>query len=339
MSDKKIRVAINGFGRIGRAAFRIILDKHKDIEIVAINDLADSKTLAHLLKYDSVYGQFNGEISSEDKKIIVNGQVFNVLSKTDPGNLPWEKLEVDVVLECTGVFRKIEEVSRHISAGAKKVIISAPSKSKQVGVYVIGVNDNEIPQDVQIISNASCTTNCISPIMKVLEDSFGVEKSFMTTVHSYTADQNLVDGPHKSGDLRRARGAAMNMVPTTTGAALAATQTIPTLKDKFDGLAVRVPTAVGSIADITAVLKKDVDVDAINNALISASKSENMKNVLAVTEDPIVSSDIIGNSNSAIVDLALTKVVGNNLVKIIAWYDNEWGYSNRLVELVGKLMM
>jgi len=338
MSDKKIRVAINGFGRIGRAAFRIILEQHEDIEIVAINDLADSKTLAHLLKYDSVYGRFNCEISSADGKITVNNQPFSILSETDPGNLPWEKLEVDVVLECTGVFRKIEEASRHISAGAKKVIISAPSKSEKIGVYVIGVNDQEMPEDIQIISNASCTTNCIAPVMKVLEDSFGVEKAIMTTVHSYTADQNLVDGPHKKSDLRRARGAAINMVPTTTGAALAATQTIPTLENKFDGMAVRVPTAVGSLADITVVLKKDVDIDAINDALISASKSESMKNILAVTEDPIVSSDIIGNPSSAIVDLALTKVVGNNLVKIVAWYDNEWGYSNRLVELVGKLM-
>ncbi len=339
MNNKKIRVAINGFGRIGRAAFRIILEKHDNMEVVAVNDLTDSKTLAHLLKYDSVYGQLNGEVGSDNENITVDGRPFPVLSETDPGNLPWEKMEVDVVLECTGIFRKIEEASRHISAGAKKVIISAPSKSDKIGVYVIGVNDKEIPKDVQVISNASCTTNCIAPVMQVLEDAFGVEKAIMTTVHSYTADQNLVDGPHKKGDLRRARGAAMNMVPTTTGAALAATQAIPTLKDKFDGMAIRIPTAVGSLADITVVLKKDVDVDAINNALISASKSENMKDILTVTNDPIVSSDIIGNPHSAIVDLALTKVVGGNLVKIIAWYDNEWGYSNRLVELVGKLIM
>ncbi len=338
MNDKKIRVAINGFGRIGRSAFRIILEKYKNIEVVAINDLTDSKILAHLLKYDSVYGQFNREISRRDERIIVDGKTFGVLSETDPGNLPWEKLEVDVVLECTGAFRKIEEVSRHISAGAKKVIISAPSKSDKVGVYVIGVNDQEIPRDIQVISNASCTTNCIAPIMKILEDSFGVEKALMTTVHSYTADQNLVDGPHKSGDLRRARGAAMNMVPTTTGAALTTARTIPAIEGKFDGLAIRVPTAVGSLSDITVVLKKDVDVKTINETLTDASKSKSMKNILAVTENQIVSSDIIGDSHSAIVDLSLTKVVGNNLVKIIAWYDNEWGYSNRLVELIEKMM-
>ncbi|TRZ78350.1 type I glyceraldehyde-3-phosphate dehydrogenase [bacterium] len=337
MDNKKIRVAINGFGRIGRAAFRIILEKHDNIEIVAINDLTDSKTLAHLLKYDSVYGQFNGEVNSGDKKIIVNGQDFNILSETDPGNLPWEKLEVDVVLECTGVFRKMEEANRHISAGAQKVIISAPSKSEKIGVYVIGVNDQEIPKDAQVISNASCTTNCVAPIMKVLEDSFGVEKALMTTIHSYTSSQKIVDSPCKN--LREARAAAENLIPTDTGAATTSAKVLPALLDKFDGMAVRVPTPVGSLTDITVVLKKDADVESINSALIDASKSDSMKNILTVTEDPIVSSDIIGNPHSAIVDLALTKVVGGNLVKIVAWYDNEWGYGNRLVELVHKLMV
>lgn len=335
MFNNKIKVAINGFGRIGRAAFKIILENHKNIEVAAINDLTDNKTLAHLLKYDTAYGKFNGEIEGKDEGIVVSGKTYKVLSEKDPENLPWEDLKVDVVLECTGFFTNYEGAKKHIKAGAKKVIISAPSKSNEIGIFVIGVNDGEIPKDIEIISNASCTTNCIAPVMKVLEDNFGIEKSMMTTVHSYTADQNLVDGPHK--DLRRARAAAQNIVPTTTGAAIAATKTIPSLAGKFDGLAVRVPAQVGSLSDITALLKKDVMLSELNDAFRKAAESKELKNILAVTNDPIVSSDIIGNPHSAIVDLSLTKIVSGNLVKVIAWYDNEFGYSCRLVELISKI--
>lgn len=334
---KKIKIAINGFGRIGRAAFKIILEKYPNIEIAGINDLTDNEALAHLLKYDTVYGKFNHEISGSKEGITVDGKLYKVFEEKDPVNLPWKNLEADVVLECTGIFTKYEDAKKHIAAGAKKVIISAPSKSKEVGIYVIGVNDEKIPENVEMISNASCTTNCIAPIMKVLEDNFGIEKSMMTTIHSYTADQNLVDGPHKKGDLRRARAAAQNMVPTSTGAAIAVAKTIPSLEGKFDGLAVRVPTLAGSLSDITALLKENASREEINNAFKEAAESVGMKDILMVTEDPIVSSDIIGNPYSTIVDLGMTNVIGGNLVKVIAWYDNEWGYSNRLVELISKI--
>jgi len=334
--QNKIKLAINGFGRIGRAAFKIILEKYENIEIVAINDLTDNETLAHLLKYDTVYGKFGDNIKGKEEGIFVDGKMYKVFAEKNPENLPWRELDIDVVLECTGFFTKYEMAKKHIDTGAKKVIISAPSKSEEIGVFVIGVNDEDI-KDQQIISNASCTTNCIAPVMKILEDNFGIEKALMTTIHSYTADQNLVDGPHRKGDLRRARSAAQNMVPTTTGAAVATTKTIPSLQNRFDGMAVRVPTPVGSLSDITAVLKKNTTTEDLNNIFKRiAQLDEKMKQILMVTEEPIVSSDVIKNPYSTIVDLKMTKVIRGNLVKIIAWYDNEWGYSNRLVELAEK---
>ncbi|MFH1175633.1 MAG: type I glyceraldehyde-3-phosphate dehydrogenase [bacterium] len=336
MFNKKIKIAINGFGRIGRAAFKIILQNHKNIEIVAINDLTDNKTLAHLLKYDTIYGKFSDDVLGSDEGIEIEGVLYKVFAEKDPWNLPWKKLGVDVVLECTGLFTKYEDAKKHIDAGAKKVIISAPSKSKEVEVFVLGVNDNKIKNQA-VISNASCTTNCIAPVMKVLEENFGVEKALMTTIHSYTADQNLVDAPHRKGDLRRARAAVENMVPTTTGAAIAVAKTLPALDGKFDGLAVRVPTAIGSLSDITAVLKKDAVCEEINRAFKQASET-NLKGILAVSNEPLVSSDIRGSHSSTIVDLPLTKVIGGNLAKIICWYDNEWAYSCRLVELAERII-
>ncbi|MFC1615211.1 type I glyceraldehyde-3-phosphate dehydrogenase [Patescibacteria group bacterium] len=331
-----LKIAINGFGRIGRAVFKNILDNKYDIKIVAINDLTDSKVLAHLLKYDSVYGKCLKNIKAVKNGIVIDGKEYKILSEKDPASLPWKKFDVDVVLECTGFFTKYEDANKHIQAGAKKVIISAPSKSIEVNTYIIGVNDNKIKKGENIISNASCTTNSVAPVIKVLEDNFGVQKAIMTTIHSYTVDQNLVDGPHRKGDLRRARAAAENIVPTTTGAAIATVKIIPSLADKFDGMAVRVPTPIGSLSDVTALLKKSASVDMINKIFKKASKMAQYKNVLAVTDEPIVSSDIIKNPYSAIIDLSLTKVVDHDLVKIVAWYDNEWGYANRLVELAIK---
>ncbi len=331
-----IKIAINGFGRIGRAAFKVILDG-TGAEVVAINDLTDNETLAHLLKYDTVYGVYDKEVKALKDGISVSGKKYKILAEKDPAKLPWKELGVDVVLECTGFFTKYEDAEKHIFAGARKVIISAPSKSKEVNTYVMGVNDNKIKKNEKIISNASCTTNCIAPVMKVLEDEFGIEYSLMTTIHAYTADQNLVDGPHRGGDLRRARAAATNIAPTTTGAAIAVTKIIPSLLEKFDGLAVRTPVLVGSLSDITALLKKDVDIDKVNNAFKKAAKKASYKNILSVNSASIVSSDIIKNPYSTIVDLPLTKVVGKKLVKVIAWYDNEWAYSNRLAELAIKI--
>ncbi|MFH0856830.1 MAG: type I glyceraldehyde-3-phosphate dehydrogenase [bacterium] len=332
-----MKLAINGFGRIGRAAFKVILEKNYDVEIAAINDLTDNKTLAHLLKYDTAYGVFNKEILSSEDGIIVDGKKFKVLAEKDPLNLPWKELGIDIVLECTGIFTKTEDLKKHIQAGAKKVVLSAPPKNDEIATYVLGVNDEKINEKEDIISNASCTTNCIAPVMKILEDNFGVEKALMTTIHAYTADQNLVDGPHKKGDLRRARAAAENITPTTTGAAVTVTKIIPALKDKFDGLAVRVGVQVGSLSDIVVLLKKDITAEKLNNVFKKAAENE-FKNILTTTEDPIVSSDIVGNPYSSIVDLSLTEVVGGNLVKVIAWYDNEWGYANRLVELAMKII-
>ncbi|MFH0854847.1 MAG: type I glyceraldehyde-3-phosphate dehydrogenase [bacterium] len=330
-----IKIAINGFGRIGRAAFKIILENNYNIEVVAINDLTDNETLAHLLKYDTVYGVYEKKVKASAKGISVDGKEYKVLAERDPHNLPWKDFNIDVVLECTGFFTKKEDVEKHILAGAKRVIISAPSKSDDIGTYVLGVNASKIPKNEKIISNASCTTNSVAPVMRVLEENFGIQKALMTTIHSYTADQNLVDGPHK--DLRRARAAAQNIAPTTTGAAIAAAKTIPSLKNKFDGIAVRVPTLAGSLSDITALLKMNTTVENINKAFRESTKKKEFKNVLDVTADPIVSSDIIKNSFSTIVDLSMTKVVDKNLVKIIAWYDNEWGYANRLAELAMKV--
>ena len=328
---EKIKLAINGFGRIGRQAFKIALEK-ENIDIVAINDLTETKTLVHLLKYDSAYGKFEKQISATENSIKVDDEEFRVFAEKDPSNLPWKDLGVDVVIESTGIFVDRTGAGKHLDAGAKRVIISAPSKGDNPApTYVMGVNEASGESD-PMINNASCTTNCIAPVMAILESTFGIEKAMMTTIHSYTADQNLVDGPHK--DLRRARSAAQNIIPTTTGAAIATTQVIPSLAKNFDGLAIRVPVAVGSLSDITAVLKKETTVEEINQVFTQKADKGIFKGVLAVTSDPIVSSDIIGSSYSSIVDLSLTNVVGGNLVKIIAWYDNEWGYSNRLIEQV-----
>src|SRR3989339_2248034 len=319
-------VAINGFGRIGRAAAKITLESPV-MNLVAINDLGDIPTLAHLLKYDSCYGIYEKEVGYKDNGLIVNTHNIRFFSEKNPKDLPWKALEIDVVLESTGVFLTKELAKSHITAGAKKVVLSAPPKDESVPIYVIGSNEKKYNGE-DIVSNASCTTNCIAPVMKVLDDVFGIEKSMMTTVHSYTADQSLVDGPHK--DLRRARAAAVNIIPTTTGAAIATTEAIPSLKGKFDGMALRVPVLTGSIVDAVYVLKKKASERAINDALRAASGSKKLKGILVVSNEPLVSSDIIGNPASAIVDMQLTKVIDGDLVKVVAWYDNEWGYSTRL---------
>ena len=325
-----VKVAINGFGRIGRNAFKIAFER-RDLEVVALNDLTDTKTLAHLLKHDSSYGTYSRKVESDDENIIVDGQSIKVFKEEDPKNLPWKDLGVDVVIESTGFFTDPEKARAHIEAGAKKVVISAPAKGEGAKTVVLGVNEEIVEPGDEIISNASCTTNCIAPIMRILEDSFGIDKAMMTTVHSYTASQKLQDAPAK--DMREARAAAENIVPTTTGASKAAALTIPTLKDKFNGLSVRVPTPVVSLADITAILKRDVTVEEINAVFEQAAKEPYYEGIVAVTNEELVSSDFKGNSHSAIVDLKLTDVVGENMVKVVAWYDNEWGYSNRLVEL------
>lgn len=325
----KLKIAINGFGRIGRAAFKIILERD-DMEVVAVNDLTDARALAHLLKYDTVYRRYDKEVGIDEGNLIVAGKKYQVFSEKDPAKLSWRSLNVDVVLECTGIFRTTELANLHIKAGAKGVIMSAPPKDGETPTFVLGVNSNGKNKH-QVISNASCTTNCIAPVAQVMHSKFGVKKAMMTTIHSYTASQNIVDGPHK--DLRRARAAAENIVPTTTGAAKATSEVIPELKGIFDGLAIRVPTSNGSLADFTFLLKKKVTVAQVNEALIEAANSDRYKGILEVTDDPIVSSDIIGNPASSIVDLNLTKVVDNDLVKVVAWYDNELGYANRLVEM------
>lgn len=322
-----MKIAINGFGRIGRAVAKIVLEK-EGLELVAVNDLGDPQTLAHLFKYDSCYGIYKDEVGYSESELLIGENRVNFYSEMKPSRLPWRELGVDVVIESTGVFLTKETAEAHIEAGAKKVIMSAPAKD-DTPVYVMGVNASGYKGEA-IISNASCTTNCITPVMKVLEDNFGIEKSLMTTVHSYTADQVLVDGPHK--DLRRARAAALNIVPTTTGAAKAANKTIPALKDRFDGLAIRVPTPIVSLSDITAVLKKKATVEEINKAFEVAAEAE-LNHILVASDEPLVSTDLIQNPASAIVDLPLTQVVQGDLVKVVAWYDNEWGYSNRLVEL------
>jgi len=331
----KVKVAINGFGRIGRAAFKILLDKPAKYEVVAINDLTSPDALAYLLQYDTVYGRYEKKVSSTPHAILVSGKKYPVLAQPEPKKLPWKKLGVDVVLECTGRFVKDGAAAVHLKAGAKKVIISAPPKGAgDIQTFLLGVNQKKYKNE-NVISNASCTTNCIAPVAKVMMEKFGVEKAMMTTIHAFTADQSLVDGPHK--DWRRGRTAAQNIVPTSTGAAVATGKVLPELEGMFDGLSIRVPVAVGSLADFTFVLKKNTTVQQVNNALKSASKSPLMRGILGVTEDQVVSSDFIGDPRSSIVDLRLTKVVGGNLVKVIAWYDNEWGYSNRLVEMINQI--
>lgn len=326
-----MNIAINGFGRIGRQAFKIAFEK-KSAQVVAINDLTDPKTLAHLLKYDTSYHIWNHDVSFDEKNIIVDGVKIPVSAEKDPAALPWAQYKVDVVLECTGRFTKKEDAEKHIKAGARKVVLSAPGKGGEIPTYVRGVNCAKVlKEEAGIINNASCTTNCIAPVMAVLEEIFGIKKAMMTTVHGYTADQNLQDGPHK--DLRRARAAAENIVPTTTGAAKAVGEVIPAVKGIFDGLAIRVPVLTCSLADITAVLKKKVTKEEVNQALVDASKTDRFANVLLTTEEELVSSDFVANPYSSIVDLKLTNVVGEDLVKVIAWYDNEMGYSYRLVEI------
>ena len=323
------RVGINGFGRIGRNFFRAAIEQGADIEVVAVNDLTDNKTLAHLLKYDSIMGRFNGEVSYDDEGIIVDGKHIKVLAQRDPADLPWGELGVEVVVESTGFFTDGEKAAAHIAAGAKKVVISAPAKNVD-GTFVMGVNDGDYdPATMNIISNASCTTNCLAPLAKVLHENFGIERGIMTTIHSYTGDQRVLDAPHS--DLRRARAAALNMIPTKTGAAQAVALVLPELKGKFDGLAVRVPTPTGSLTDLTFVATKEVSVEAIQAAVKAAAEGE-LKGVLEYTEDPIVSTDIVGNPHTSIFDATETKVIGN-LVKVLSWYDNEWGYSNALVRM------
>lgn len=328
---EKKRIAINGFGRIGRAAFKIALEK-PGIEVVAINDLTDAAVLAHLLAHDTAYGHYSKTVVAGDHKLIVDGKEYPVFAEPDPLKLPWKDLAVDVVLECTGRFTDKESAAQHVAAGAKQVVLSAPSKGEDgsVPTFLIGVNADTYAGEA-VISNASCTTNSLAPVAKVLHDRFGIDKALMSTIHSYTADQSLQDGPHK--DLRRARAAMSNIVPTTTGAAIALTQVMPELKGRFDGLSFRVPTIVVSLTDFTFLLKKKTTVEEINTALIEASRNPRFAHVLAVTSEPLVSSDFIGDPHSSIVDLSLTKVVDGDLVKVVAWYDNEWGYSNRLVEM------
>lgn len=326
----KSKIAINGFGRIGRNVFKVLFER-SDVEVVAINDLTDTATLAYLLKHDTNYGTYQHEVSSDEDGIIINGQHVKVTAVMNPAELPWSELGVEVVIESTGRFTKAEDAKLHIQAGAKKVLISAPAKGDDVHTFVYGANDESLEHAGDIISNASCTTNCISPVMAVMESAFGIEKAMMTTVHSYTASQVVQDAPAK--DLREGRSAAENIVPTTTGAAIATGLVVPTLQGKFDGLSIRVPTPVVSLSDITMVLKRDTTKEEVNQVLKDASIQPYYQGVLAVSDEPLVSSDYKGNSHSSIVDSALTNVIGGNLVKVVAWYDNEWGYSNRLAEL------
>jgi glyceraldehyde 3-phosphate dehydrogenase len=331
-----VRVGINGFGRIGRNVFRAAVDRNADIEWVALNDLVDRRTIAHLLKYDSNYGPFKGTVEVTEKGIAVNGKELRVIAERDPGALPWGDLDVDVVIESTGFFTDRENASKHLDAGAKKVVISAPATSPDVTV-VLGVNFDEAydPAAHTIISNASCTTNCLAPIAKVLHDTVGIKHGLMTTIHAYTADQRLQDMPHK--DLRRARAAAVSLIPASTGAAKAIGVVIPELNGKLNGFAVRAPVPTGSVVDLTIEAERETSKEEINAALKAAASDGPLKGYLEYTEDPIVSSDIVGNPASSIVDSELTVVVDGTLVKVVAWYDNEWGYSNRIVDLVQKL--
>lgn len=337
----KTRVAINGFGRIGRNAFKVAFERD-DIEIVAINDLTDTKTLAHLLKHDSNYGTYHYDVGHDDKGIKVDKKHIAVLAEKDPANLPWKEHKIDVVIESTGFFVKPELAQAHIKAGAKKVVLSAPSKgdhAEDAVTIVLGVNEDQLETAGEIISNASCTTNCITPVAAVIESNFGIEKAMMTTTHSYTASQRLQDAPAK--DLREARNAAENIVPTTTGASIAAARALPALKDIFGGMSIRVPTPVVSLADFVIITKRPVTVEEVNKVFKDAAKEPFWQGILDVTEEELVSSDFIGNSHSATVDLKLTAVIGGNMLKVVAWYDNEWGYSNRLVEVVadtGRLL-
>ncbi len=329
-----VKVAINGFGRIGRLVFRAGFGEEK-FDFVAVNDLTDAKTLAHLLKYDSTFGQFDKEVSCKGNDLIVDGKEIKVLAEKDPANLPWKDLGVDVVIESTGKFSKAEDAKKHLSAGAKKVIITAPAKNEDITI-VMGVNEDKYdPRKHQIISNASCTTNCLAPVAKVILEAFGIEKAIMTTIHSYTNDQRILDFAHK--DLRRARAAAVNMIPTTTGAAKATALVIPELKGKIDGLAIRVPTPNVSLVDLSVLVNKKVDEETVNAALKKASEGK-LGRYLGYTDEPLVSRDFNGSDKSSVVDSLATKVIDGNLVKVLAWYDNEWGYSCRVVDLTAYII-
>lgn len=323
-----IKLAINGFGRIGRPTLRRILDKHPNIEVVVINDLTDAPTLAHLLKYDSLYGRYGQEVKVDGQNLIVAGKTIKILAEKDPAVLPWKNLGVDVVLECTGLFTKINDAKKHLSAGAKKVILSAPTDSPEIPTYLLGVNADKY-QGENIISMGSCTTNCLAPVVKVLNDALGIESGFMTTVHSYTNDQRILDLPHK--DWRRARAAGQNIIPTTTGAAKTVAKCIPELEGKLDGLAMRVPTSVVSITDFVCTVLKPASAEEINKLFVDMAKNQ-LKGILSTTDEQLVSTDFKGDSHSSIVDLPLT-MVKENLVKVISWYDNEWGYACRLAEM------
>ncbi|BFN37347.1 type I glyceraldehyde-3-phosphate dehydrogenase [Fidelibacter multiformis] len=327
-----VKVGINGFGRIGRLVFREMLNRD-DFEVLGINDLTDAKTLAHLLKYDSVHKKFQGTVEAKEDSIVVNGKEIKIYAEKDPANLPWKELGVEYVVEATGVFRKKDQIAKHLEAGAKKVVLTVPAKDKIDNMVVLGVNDDSLRPEDKIVSNASCTTNCLAPVAKVLNDEFGIVKGLMTTVHSYTNDQQILDLPHK--DLRRARAAAMSIIPTTTGAAKAVGKVIPDLDGKLDGMALRVPTPDGSLVDLTVELKKEVTIEEVNAAMKKASEGS-MKGILEYTEDPIVSVDVIGNAYSSIFDAKSTMADGN-MVKVLSWYDNEWGYSVRVVDLLEKM--
>ncbi len=330
-----IKLAINGFGRIGRLVFRAILERQlKDFDVVAVNDLTDAATLAHLFKYDSVHGRYPGEVGVEGDELIVDGKRFKVYAERDPKNLPWGELGVDVVVESTGIFRSREKAGLHLEAGAKKVVISAPASGEVDATVVLGVNDDQLTGDEKIVSNASCTTNCLAPMVKLLDDKFGVRRGFMTTIHAYTADQNLQDAPH--GDIRRARAAALSIIPTSTGAARAVGLVLPHLKGKLDGFALRVPTPDGSITDLVAELDNDTSVEEVNSLFRDAANGA-MKDVVEYNDEGLVSVDIIHNPHSCIFDAPSTMVNGN-MVKVVGWYDNEWGYANRTVDIVKKLM-
>jgi len=328
-----IKVAINGFGRIGRLVYRI-MEKNNAFQVVHINDLTDAETLGFLLKYDSIHGKFKGDIKVQQNSLIVNGKEVVVSAEKEPSTLPWGKLGIDVVVEATGVFRKREQIEKHIQAGAKKVLLTVPAKDKIDATIVLGVNENTLKPTDRIVSNASCTTNCLAPIAKILHDEFGIKRGSMTTIHAYTNDQRILDLPHK--DLRRARAACMSMIPTTTGAAKAVGEVIPELKGKIDGMAIRVPTPDGSVVDFVAELNRNVTVEEVNAAVKKAANGR-LKGIVEYTEEPIVSIDVVGNSHSSIFDALSTMVVEGNLVKIISWYDNEWGYSCRVVDVIEKM--
>ncbi|MBQ2539916.1 MAG: type I glyceraldehyde-3-phosphate dehydrogenase [Bacteroidales bacterium] len=331
-----IKVAINGFGRIGRMSFRAIMENHPELEVVAVNDLTSAETLAYLFKYDSVHDNFPGEVHAEGDCIVVNGKKVKIYAERDPQNLPWKELGIDIVIESTGLFKKREQMMKHINAGAKKVILTVPaSKADDVdATIVMGVNDNILTKEMQLVSNASCTTNCLAPMAKVLNDKFGIKRGLMNTIHSYTNDQKILDQPHS--DLRRARAAAVSIIPTSSGAAKAVGLVIPELQGKLDGFAMRVPTPDGSVVDLTAEMKCNVTKEEINAAIKEAAEGP-MKGILQYTADPIVSIDIVDNTHSSIFDSLLTQVMDGNMVKVISWYDNEKGYSTRVSDLAAKL--